>query len=199
MLLSVAVCKDLGILPPCYPEPYETQHIRQIQHEASREPTQQGARVVDDTKIPKLKAKLLQEFADVFNTEGPLKTMVGEPMKIELYADAIPFSVPGHRPIPFAQREQVREMLEDMVSKNIIASVTEPTDWTHPLVVAAKPNGKLYKCFDLTKLNQFVQRPLHPFVLTRDAIASITCHARYFNKFAAVHVYWQIPLDEKTQ
>ena len=49
-----------------------------------------------------LKAKLLDEFADVFDDSGPLKTMKGSPMSIELVPDAVPFDLSNARPIPIS-------------------------------------------------------------------------------------------------
>ena len=85
-----------------------------------------------------LKAKLLDEFADVFDDSGPLKTMKGPPMSIELVPDTVPFPLSNARPIPISWREDVKKILQDMQLQGIIAPVTEPTDWTHPLVVVAK-------------------------------------------------------------
>jgi hypothetical protein len=95
ILLSWFTCVELGILPPNFPEPAAS--IQQI-HSAN---------------IPELKASLLDEFADVFDFHGPLRTMVGAPMKIKLIQNAVPFAVNGARPIPFAQREEVKKLLDD--------------------------------------------------------------------------------------
>lgn len=99
--------------------------------------------------------------------------MKGPPMTIELQENAILISVNGARPIPFAQRDKVKQMLDKMVGQGIIAPVTQPTEWVHPLVVAAKPYGKLRLCVDLTRLNHFVKRPIHPLVTPRHAVAHI--------------------------
>jgi hypothetical protein len=78
-------------------------------------------------------------------------------MSIELLPDTVPFAVNGARPIPYAQRDEVKSLLDEMLTNNIIAPVTQPTSWTHPLVVVGKPNGKLRICVDLTKLNRYVK------------------------------------------
>ena len=112
---------------------------------------------------------------------------------------AIPFAVSGVRPIPFAKRSTVKDMLDDMKAKGIIRPITVATDWTHPLVVVNKPNGKLRICVDLTRLNAHVKRPLHPLISPRDAVASISNHAKFYNTFEAKNGYWQIPLAEDSQ
>ena len=112
-------------------------------------------------RIHVLKNKLLDEFADVFDDSGPLKTMKGPPMTIELVPDAVPFALPNARAIPILWRDDVKKILQDMQDQNIIAPVTKPTDWTHLLVVAAKKDGTPSICVDLTKLKKYVRRPLH--------------------------------------
>lgn len=52
------------------------------------------------------------------------------------------YAVNGARPIPFSQRAEVKNMLDDMIEKQIIAPVSEQTERVHPLVVVTKPNGK---------------------------------------------------------
>ena len=148
MLLSWFVCKDLGILPPSYPHP-----APRINSVLGSAPDQDG--------IGAMKQQLIQEFADVFKSHGQLKPMAGPAMKIELLPNTVPFTVNGVRPIPSAFRTEVT-MLDNMERQGIIRTVTEPTDWTHPLVVVPKHNGKLRICVDLTNLNRFVRRPLHP-------------------------------------
>ena len=88
--------------------------------------------------------------------------MKGPPMSIELVPDAVPFALPNARAIPISWREDVKKILQDMQDQQIIAPVTGPTDWTHPLVVVAKRDGTPRICVDLTKLNKYVRRPLHP-------------------------------------
>ena len=49
---------------------------------------------------------------------------------------------------------------------------------------------------DYTKLNSFVERPVHPFPSVIDILQAIPASARLFAKFDAVNGYFQIPLDE---
>ena len=75
-----------------------------------------------------LKAKLLDEFAYVFDDSDPLETMKGPPMSIELVPDAVLYALSNARTIPISWREDVRKILQDMQVQGIIAPVTEPTD-----------------------------------------------------------------------
>jgi hypothetical protein len=47
-------------------------------------------------------------------------------MKIELIQNAVPFAVNGARPIPLAQRDEVKKMFDDVEVQGIISSVIEP-------------------------------------------------------------------------
>ena len=51
--------------------------------------------------------------------------MAGPPLSIELQSDAVPFAVNGARPIPFAQRDAIKKMLDDMVSQGVIQPVIQ--------------------------------------------------------------------------
>ena len=86
-----------------------------------------------------------------------------------------------------------------MVTQCIIAPVPEPTEWTHPLVVVAKRDGTPRICVDLTNLNRFVKRPLHPTQTPKQAVSRVSPSAKYFCTYDAKHGYWQIPLAEESQ
>ena len=187
LLLSWHACIRLGILPEEYPLPLE-RHIRR-----TNQPFPSRAEIV------RIKQQLMSEFSDVFEVKGTLPVMIGPPMEIQLKEGAIPFSVNGARPIPFAQREEVKRALDEMVSCGIIQSVSEPSDWAHPLVVVQKPNGKLRLCVDMTKLNVHVKRPTHPLRSPKDAVSEISSEARFFSSLDAVHGYWQVPLEASCQ
>lgn len=119
-------------------------------------------------------------------------------MMIELQPDAIPFALRNARSIPFNWREAVKAMLDDMATQGIIAPVTVPTEWTHPLVVVAKSDMASRLCVDLTNLNKFVKRPLHPLTTPKQAVSDISEKSKLFCTYDATHGYWQIPLAEES-
>ena len=51
---------------------------------------------------------------------------------------------------------------------------------------------------DYTKLNSFVQRPVHPFPSVNDIMQAIPSSAVIFAKFDAINGYFQIALDEES-
>jgi len=150
------------------------------------------------SQIAAVRDSLLEEFADVFNSEE-LHPMSGDPMEIQLHPDAKPFCLTTARTLPYAFRDKVKTQLDDMVAKGIIQPVTEPTEWCHPIVaVAKKGTDEVRLTVDLSKLNKQVARPAHPTRTPQDVIANID-EAQYFTKLDARHGYWQVPLSEASR
>ena len=197
LLLSWFACKQLGILPDHYPRPCPAVNIIQL---APPEPKRPSAGPRPSTEeIERTRQQLMAEFSDVFDTEGPLKTMAGPAMKIELLPGAKPFCTPRARPIAFAKREKVKAALDKMVRDGVIAPVTEPTDWCHPMVTPPKSDGTPRICVDMSMLNRSVRRPFYPPRAPKDAVAAVSSKARFFTKVDAAQGYHQIELDEESQ
>ena len=156
----------------------------------------------------------IEEFSDVFDQNEELGCIEGPPTVITLKNDAVPYYVNGARPIPFADRPQVKKKLDELVDKKITIPVTDPSDWAPPLVVMRKPDSSIRvcvdltklnhhvqtqpSCVDLTKLNHHVQRPTHPTRTPRD-VAEIDGQARFFSTFDATNGYFQFPLHPDSQ
>ena len=101
MLLSYQTCIALNILPKNYPNPITTS-IKSIMKSLSSGPS-------GPLDWKAVRRDLLVEFAAVFEYDGKLHIMIGEPMKIELKDDSVPFAVNGPRPIPYAQNDEVKK------------------------------------------------------------------------------------------
>ena len=131
-LLSANTCEKLGLLTVHIPE--QTNYAR-----------------VDSADMAE--AGITTEFADVFTGTG---CFPGE-CHLELEPHAKPVQhVP--RRVPVAIREAVKEQLDDMEQRDIIAKVTEPTDWISSMVVVKKPN-KLRICINPKDLNAAIKKP----------------------------------------
>lgn len=199
LLLAWYTAKELGILPQHYPEPVTQSHSETFPKNVS--PV--------TTSLPKceqqqkaLRQRLLEEYHDVFTAEGDdeLKPMVGPPMVIHVKEDAKPFAVRAARPVPYAWRDDVRKQLDSMVQQGIIAPLgDEPSEWCHPMSLVPKSDGSVRICVDLTKLNQFVERPLHPLPTPKEVVTQVPPGARYFATLDAKCGYWQLPLQDDSQ
>ena len=147
--------------------------------------------------ITNVQNAILKEFSDVFDDGATLRAMIGDPMRIHLQDNAVPFALTATRQVAFGLRDQLREELESMLQKGIIERVAdEPSKWCHPIVVVKKPDGRIRLVVDFTKLNQYVARPTHPMKTPRDAVDGIRSTDRYFTTLDAVSGYWQVELDE---
>ena len=91
MLISWFACVDLTILPQDYPRPIRPT-VLHVDKTDTAEMLPLPLNIGDTSQTAVLKEKLLTDFADVFDTSGPLKTMVGPPTMIEPH------------PVCFAQR-----------------------------------------------------------------------------------------------
>ena len=186
-LICYRTCVQLGI-------------INEIQSLKATEEKPGDTKRAKSTDPAKIKAALLEEYADVFDNEDkPLPPMDGPPMQIELAQEAQPVCHTNPRPIPFAMRDEVKNLLDGLVKKQVLAKVEEPTEWVHPMTVVRKPSGKLRLCVDLRGLNKYVLRPHHPTRAPRDTIADIPADTHWFSTFDASCGYFQVPLHEDSQ
>jgi len=129
--------------------------------------------------------------------------MHGPPMKIQIMRDS-----PGYRPLkmkiarrtPKHFQEQADILINSLLSSGIIVRVppNEIVEWCSPGFFVPKPNGKVRLVVDYRHINQFIDRPVHPFPSCKDILRNIKPDSRWFLKFDAVHGYFQIPLDEES-
>ena len=76
------------------------------------------------------------------------------------------------RRVPVAIREHLRETLENLERREIIAGVTMPTPWISLMVVVPKKNGKLCICLDTMDLNRALQRENYPMPTIEESFPS---------------------------
>ena len=62
-----------------------------------------------------------------------------------------------------------------------------------------KPHGGFRICVDLTSLNKYVKRPIHPGPSPIDVVSDIPPRKTYFTTMDTLKGYWQIPLSEKAR
>ena len=174
-LMSWKTCKELGILPNCYPNP--TISSTTVNSVATTSPA---------ANLPLNKHSAVQEFPTVF--DGNINSMEGEEFHIYLIDDARPFCVNTPRSIPYAYCDKLKAELDLLQSQNIIAPVIEATDWCAPIVVAPKKNtDRIRMCVDLSHLNRYVKRERYQSPTPAEAIADISaCQAKFFTVLDAI-------------
>ncbi|KAI0226298.1 hypothetical protein LSAT2_023093 [Lamellibrachia satsuma] len=92
---------------------------------------------------PLTKEDLLTEYRDIFTGTG----MFEKGYHIELDS-SVPPVIQTPRKVPYAKHTQLKETLDKLERDGIIASVDEPNDWIHNLVITEKRNGSLRICLE---------------------------------------------------
>ena len=85
-----------------------------------------------------------------------------------------------------------------MESLEVIAKVTEPTDWVNSIATPEKQRtGALRVCLDPRDLNQAVKREHYPLP-TLEELTLMLSDTKYFSVLDATSGFWQIKLDEES-
>ena len=144
------------------------------------------------TKTPCFEATDMQhKYAYVFHGLGKLPGQY----HIEIDRDVNPV-VHAPRRVPVALRDKLKHELREMVNDDIIAPVSEPTEWVSSLLLVSKP-GKLRICMDPRDLNRAIRRE-HYQMPTIEELATRLRGARVFTVVDAKNGFWQVELDEES-
>ena len=136
--------------------------------------------------------KLVDDYRDVF---CGLCCLNGE-HHIQLRGNAKPV-VHSARRVPFRLQSQLKTQLEEMEGNQLIAKVTELTEWVNPLVTVMKSDQALRKCLDPGSLNAAIKRE-HFDIPTAYEIFAKLHSSRYFSTLDATSGFMQIALDEES-
>ncbi|KAI4881647.1 hypothetical protein NFI96_006235, partial [Prochilodus magdalenae] len=140
-----------------------------------------------DTVALDSRERVKEQFHKLFKGLGKME---GD-YKIELRADAKPFSISTPRRIPLPFMPQVKKELSRMEE---ISRVEQPTDWCAGMVPVPKPGkNEVRICADLTKLNESVNRERHMLPSVEHTLGQLE-GAKVFSKIDANSGFWQIPL-----
>ena len=117
VLLSWFDCVALGILHEDYPRPWRhSQKGTSVSSIGATPPSfvYDGPLPLSPSpdEIQRIGDAIARGYADVFDQSGILTEMKGPEMVIELKDDAEPYYVNGARPIPFADRPEVKKLLD---------------------------------------------------------------------------------------
>ena len=134
----------------------------------------------------------MNEYADVFDGIGCFE---GE-HHITL-ASTVPPVVQSPRRVTVALSEPLKDELDTLVQKGIIAKVDRPTDWMNSCVYFTKLNGKLRLCLDPKDLNKTITIPHHYTPMLDDVLPKLN-GAQFFTILDARSGYWNITLDEES-
>lgn len=141
---------------------------------------------------PKAKQLVLTKYNDCFIGIGCFEGK----HHITIDPNAQPVVHPPRR-VPVALREPLRDELNRLEEKGIIAKVDRPTDWVNSIVCVTKPNGKIRLCLDPKDLNKAIKRP-HYYTPTLEDVLPKLSGAKYFSILDARCGYWNIQLDDES-
>ncbi|UYV73515.1 hypothetical protein LAZ67_10003901, partial [Cordylochernes scorpioides] len=102
------------------------------------------------------------------------------------------------RPVPFAIRTAVNEVLERMVEKDYLYQVPS-SKWATPVVVVPKKNKEFRICCDFkVTLNRFLDTAAYPLPTQQD-LFSVLARGKYFSKLDLSNAYLQLEVNPSTQ
>ena len=138
------------------------------------------------------KDSLLEIYGDVL-------TGIGEYNKayhIELYS-SIPPVIQHCRKAPYARYDNLQQTRSDLEEKGIVASVDNPTDWVHNLVITEKRDGRMRVCLDPKPLNKAIKRERYE-IPTPSNVQSRLSGMNIFTVIDMKDGYWHVKLSEES-
>ena len=150
------------------------------------------AGVASHDSQPLTKEDLLTEYRDIFTGTG----MFEKEYHIEL-DPSVPPVIQTPRKVPYAKHTQLKETLHKLERDGIIASVDEPTDWVHNLVITEKRNGSLRIFLDPRPLNKAIKRERYEIPTPAD-VQSQLGDKQIFTVIYMKDGYWHVKLTEES-
>ena len=147
---------------------------------------------LDNSDKERLKS-LLNEFKDILSIDdddlGQTKLVYHE---IDT-GDARPIRQPARR-LPFHQKAEVRQLLDNMLSRGVIEHSNGP--WSSPIVLVKKKDGSTRFCVDFRKVNDVTRKDAQPLPRIDDTLDALG-DACYFSTLDLASGYWQVELDPR--
>ena len=109
--------------------------------------------------------------------------------------DHPPIKQPPRR-IPFAQREIVSKMIEDMQQKGVVQPSTSA--WASPIVLVPKKDNTYRFYVDYRKVNAATKRDVYPLPRIDDILDTLG-KSKYFTTLDLCSGFWQIEMDPATR
>ena len=197
IIIGLKDIKRQGLLPPNWPHQIGTWNADESDRCKAAKQAQESPSV-----YTRLRNKLFHEFRDVINDTLPTDKIVGEPLHIQFKKDieVRPRKFTCARRIPIHQEKAAASYIADLMEKGIIEKVEDddPCDFISPAFFVPKANGKVRLVTDYKYINQFLDRPVQPFMSSRQIADAIRPESRVFATMDMVQGYYQIALDEES-
>ena len=105
---------------------------------------------------------------------------------------ATPIRSPPRR-LPFHQRQETKQLVEDMLQKEVIEPSQSP--WSSPIVLVKKKDGSTRFCVDFRRLNGVTQKDAQPIPRIDDTLDTLS-GACWFSTLDLASGYWQVQMNE---
>lgn len=136
---------------------------------------------------------LLNKYDKVFSQHEDDLGFCSEVEHRIILLDDKPVKVP-HRRIPPHRWKEVREHLQQLLSRKIIRESSSP--YASPVVLVQKKDNSLRMCIDYRALNAKTHRDAYPIPRIEEALDALK-GASYFCSLDLAHGYHQVPVAEK--
>ena len=136
---------------------------------------------------------ILVKYKDVFNHD--VGHFPGE-AHLEVDATMKPAITPAPK-IPFALRPRLKDELDQLTEKGVIAPVNEPTEWVSALALATKKSGELRICIDPRPLNKALRREHYKLPALDDVLPELS-KAGIITTVDLKSGYWHVKLDAES-
>lgn len=107
--------------------------------------------------------------------------------------DHRPIRQPARR-IPPCKREEVHQLLQDMLGRKVIQPSTSP--WASPIVLVKKKDGSTRFCIDYRKINAITHKDAYPLPRIDDTLDTLS-GAQWFSTLDLLSGYWQVEVAEE--
>ena len=135
---------------------------------------------------------LLFEFEDVISRgDGDLGCTGVVKHKIDT-GNATPIRQPPRR-LPFNQRDEVRNLVDQMLSRNVIEPAQGP--WSSPIVLVKKKDGSTRFCVDFRKVNEVTKKDAQSLPRIDDTLDTLGA-AKWFSTLDLASGYWQVEVEQ---
>lgn len=138
------------------------------------------------------KSIFINRNKDVFSGTGkvPFK------YKIVLKSSPTPF-VSACRRIPDSVKPALKNTLDDLINRDIIKQVNEPTEWVNNIVLVEKHDKKIRICLDPVHLNQNICTDQYP-IPTVEELALKLKGKSMFTVLDLKEGFYHVPLDKES-
>lgn len=111
--------------------------------------------------------------------------------------------VGGHPAIKqryYAVSPAIEKAIHEAVQQMLCDQIIEPSksEWSNPIVMVKKPNGKLRFCLDFRKVNSVTKKDAYPIPLMNSILDRLR-QANYLSTLDLSQAYFQVPLDESSR